>query len=100
MYTFFVHMKATKSWLLLPEQKREAYVTDELVPMLAKYPQVTIKFYDVEAFSAKCSDIAVFETEHLEAYLSLMDDIRNSKITTTPYFETVDVFPAKVTNYI
>lgn len=100
MFTFFVHMKATREWLSLSGEEREKFVEEELGPVLAKYGRVEIKFHDVEAFSAKCSDIAVFETASLDEYSSLMDAIRNSKIYTVPYFEVVDIFPARAADFV
>lgn len=100
MYTIFVHMMATKEWLSLSREQRAQFVQADLGPILAQHEQVTFKFYDVEAFSARCSDIAVFETNALDAYASLMDAIRDSKIFTVPYFHIVDIFPARTTDFV
>lgn len=50
--------------------------------------------YDVEAFSAKCSDIAVYETDDIKDTCFLRDALRDSDIYTVPYFEIIDIFPA------
>lgn len=100
MVTFFVHLNAAKNWLRLSAEEREAFVTDELAPLLAQYPNVSLRFYDVEAFTTKCSDIAVFETAVLDEYTALIDTIRSSRLITVPYFELVDIFPAQITTFI
>lgn len=93
-YTFFVHMNATKEWLSLSREQRAEYFSVVQSEIFSKYPGVKIRLYDVEAFSARCSDIAVYETENIQEYYFLVDALRDSKIYTVPYFEIVDIFPA------
>jgi len=50
--------------------------------------------YDVEAFSADCSDIIVYETDALKEYQFMIDAIRDTEIFTVPYFEIVRILPA------
>lgn len=61
---------------------------------------VSLQFYDAEAFSTLCSYIAVFETAVLEEYTALMDALRSSSLITTPYFELANIFPAKLTSFV
>ncbi|GLX79013.1 darcynin [Thalassotalea insulae] len=93
-YTFFVHMNATKEWLSLSRTARNEYFTHTLGEIFARYPSVSLRLYDAEAFTTKCSDIAVYETEVIQDYYFLIDALRDSKIFTVPYFEIVDIFPA------
>jgi Darcynin, domain of unknown function len=58
-----------------------------------KYNSVSARFYDVEAFTARCSDIGVFETEKIQDYYFLIDAIRDTEIFTVPYFKFVEVIP-------
>jgi len=92
-YTFFIHMNATKEWTSLTEAERNSYFTETLKGIFLTYPSVLVRLYDAEAFSAKCTDIAVCETEILEDYNLLVEDLRNSEMFSVPYFEVVDVFP-------
>ncbi|MVF14946.1 Darcynin 1 [Ketobacter sp. MCCC 1A13808] len=92
-YTFFIHMNATKEWLSLSRDDRENYFSHIKTEIFAKYPSVSVRLYDVEAFSTKCSDIAVYETENIQDYYFMIDALRDSKIYTVPYFEIVDIFP-------
>mgnify|MGYP002713034431 CR=1 FL=1 len=100
MNTFFIQLNATKEWLSLDHAEREAFVATVLHPIFTKYKDVEIKFYDAEAFSSRCSDVAVMQTENVQAYAKLMDDLRDSPFYTKPYFELVDIIPASLTNYI
>lgn len=93
-YTFFVHMNATKEWLSLSREERGRYFEEIQSEIFSKYPSVSIRLYDVEAFSTKCSDIAVYETDNIQDYYFIIDALRDSKVYTVPYFEIVDIFPA------
>ena len=93
-YTFFIHMNATRAWLALSSTERADFAAKELAPLLAQYPHITLRFYDTEVFTTRCSDIAVFETDSITDFYALMDTIRDSRIFTVPYFEFVDIFPA------
>ena len=93
-YTFFVHMQATAVWLSLSREQRSRYFSESIGAILSRYPSVSLRLYDAEAFSAKCSDIAVFETVIIQDYYFLMDALRDSKIFTVPYFTLIDIFPA------
>lgn len=93
-YTFFVHMNATAAWLRL-ERSARAHIFQQIEEeIFARYPSVSVRLYDVEAFTAKCSDIAVFETAQLQDYYFLIEELRDSPVYTHPYFELVDIFPA------
>ncbi len=93
-YTFFVHMNATKQWLSLSREARQDYFDTTISEIFSRYPSVSVRLYDAEAFTTKCSDIAVYETENIQDYYFLIDALRDSKIFTVPYFEIVDIFPA------
>ena len=93
-FTFFVHMNATREWLKLSHQQRDEFFNNSLGQIMARYEDVRVRLFDVEAFSTKCSDIAMFETENLQAYTFMMDALRDSEFYTVPYFEIVDIYPA------
>ena len=60
--TFFMLLNSQPSWLALSRSERLGYIDETISPILARYPQVSLRFYDAEAFSGRCTDIAVFET--------------------------------------
>ena len=100
MLTFFILMNATKAWLTLTPMEREQFVVAEVEPIFATSPSVRITFYDAEAFNGRCSDIAVFESASIDDYMVVVDALRNSKLYTIPYFDIIDIFPAKQANFI
>ena len=86
---------ATKHWLKLSREQRKGFVTQELNAIFATYAgKVSARFFDAEAFNANCSDVAIFETEDLKQYYFLMEEIRDSKIFTVPYFIFNDIIPS------
>ena len=86
-FTFFVHMNATTAWLSLTRHQRREYFTDTVGSILQKYPSVSVRLYDAEAFSGKCSDIAVYDTDDIQQYYFLIDALRDTELYTKPYFE-------------
>ncbi|MGO3346120.1 MAG: darcynin family protein [Marinomonas sp.] len=93
-YTFFVHMNARKEWLRLSREERNQYFGEIQKEIFSKYPSVSIRLYDVEAFTTKCSDITVYETANIQDYYFLIEELRDSKIYTVPYFDIIDIIPA------
>ena len=100
MYTIFMLLNATKYWLTLSRPEREQFVETELQPILAAHSGTSLTFYDAEAFSGRCSDVAVFDTDVLEDYMALIDALRDSKMYTVPYFEVVEIIPAHKADFV
>jgi hypothetical protein len=87
-------MTSTKEWLSLSRDERRRFVAEELQPIFATYAErVRVRFLDAEAFTSRCSDVAIFETDDLQQYYFLMEEIRDSKIFTVPYFIFNDIIP-------
>src|SRR5215470_8770564 len=99
-YTIFMQMNATRAWLTLSAQERRNHIIQDLAPIAKKYPTISIEFYDAEAYTAHCSDVAVLKTEVLSDYAALMDDLRKSVLFTEPYFELVDIIPTLEADYL
>ena len=62
-------------------------------PILEKHsPKVTLRLYDVEFYSARVTDLWVWEaTEHL-AYERLVEDLRETPFWDR-YFQIVEILP-------
>ena len=99
-YAMFIQMNATKAWLTLSAQERRAYVLNDLAAIFKKYPHVSIEFYDAEAYTKRCSDIAILRTEVLSDYSTLMDELVKIRFFTEPYFEIVDIIPTTEADYL
>ena len=61
-------------------------------PILRKNPDVRLRFYDVEAFSARVSDVIVWETTDLLRYQSLVEHLRKTPFR-DHYFAAHDILP-------
>ena len=92
-YTFFMLLRATPAWLRLPRARRGEFSQREIAPLLARHPAVSLRFYDAEAFSGRCSDVAVWETTDMQAWSFLVDALRDSAFFAEPYFELIDIIP-------
>ncbi len=99
-YTFFMLLRSTPDWLRLSREDRQRFLGEHVKPVFARYPAVPMRFYDAEAFSGRCTDIAVFETDDLEAYTFLIDGLRDTAFFSRPYFEVLDIVPAVEDGYV
>jgi hypothetical protein len=93
LFTMFMLVKTTLAWLQLTPTARFAFLDETIQPILKNHPTVTMRFYDSEAFSAKASDIIVWETADLMAYQHLIDKLRETKFWGN-YFEVLDIIPS------
>ncbi|MHC1479167.1 darcynin family protein [Frateuria aurantia] len=92
-YTIFVLLKTLPAWLTLPRAQRHA-VADAAFAEALVDGQVHVRHFDAEAFSAVCTDVAVFETEQLTAFYFVMERLRDSPLFAHPYFELVQIIPS------
>ncbi|WP_304163878.1 darcynin family protein [Phenylobacterium aquaticum] len=99
VFTLFMLLRSHPDWLALSRAERGAYVAAEVAPVLARWPQVRLRFYDAEAFTGRCTDVAVFETSDLAAYAFLVDGLRDIAFLGRPYFEVVEIIPALEDGY-
>ena len=98
--TFFMLLRATPAWLRLDRAERRRFRDEVLVPIFARHGATTLRFYDAEAFSARCSDIAVFETTDTTDYYDLIEALRDTAFFNVPYYELVDIIPALEDGYL
>ena len=99
IFTFFMSLRSQSSWLALSRQQRQDYLAATVRPILARYPQVKLRFYDAEAFTGRCTDMAVWETSDLRAYYFLIDALRDTAFLGLPYFEVLDIVPGVEDGY-
>ena len=97
--TIFMLLKATPAWLRLNRPERRAFLAEVVAPILAAHPATRMRYYDVEAFTGRCSDLAAFETEDLEDYSDLIDALRDTAFFNAPYYEVVDILPGIENGY-
>lgn len=92
-HTFFMLVKTTHAWLALDPPARFAYLGDKIEPILQRAPQVKLRFFDAEAFNARITDVVMWETTDLAAYLAIVESLREIEFWDR-YFEVVEIVPA------
>ncbi len=98
--SYFMLLNALPAWLSLERNARRAFHAEVLAPILAAHPRTRLRYYDAEAFSGRCSDIAVFETEDPQDYSDLIEDLRDTAFFGAPYYQVVDIIPAIENGYL
>lgn len=93
-HAYFVHLKALPAWLRLPRSRRAELASQSLGAAITATPDVHVRHFDAEAFSAPCSDIMLVETTHPEAHYFFMERLRDSALLTEPYFEVLNIVSA------
>ncbi|MCA2977046.1 MAG: darcynin [Myxococcaceae bacterium] len=86
-------VKTTTAWLAKPPKERFAFLGASIEPILARHPAVKMRFFDAEAFSARVSDVIVWETQALGEYQAIVEALRETEFWGT-YFEVVDIIPS------
>jgi hypothetical protein len=84
-WVFIVQLTALPCWLALDRERRRAVVAG-LEPVLGKHRDVRVRWVDVEAFTADCSDVLIADTVDPRAWNHLFEALRDSVLFTTPYF--------------
>lgn len=92
-FTIFILLQALPAWLRLPRDER-ARIADRAFSKALAENVMAFRYFDAEAFSARASDVALFETTDLQAYYFAMERLRDSPIFAEPYFEIVEIIPA------
>ena len=91
-YTIIITMTATPAWLTLSRAERNHFTTTILQPLFVQWSdRVQVRFFDAEAFTAHCSDVAISTTLDLKAYYFLMEQLRDTPLFAQPYFLLNDV---------
>jgi len=91
-FTVIILLNATPAWLSLSREDRDLYFRNEIVPIFERYQsRSTIRFFDSEFFHAHVSDYILVETSGFKDYQYLMEELRDTKIYSVPYFEVKDI---------
>lgn len=92
-FTIFLMLQTQTAWLEKSPEERFAFLETTVKPILAKHPDVSLRFYDSEFYNSRVTDVAMLETSNLGAYNSLVEDLRETPFWGT-YFDVVEVIPA------
>lgn len=91
-FTIFMLVKTTARWLALAPSERFAFLEKTIKPVLGKHRDVRMRFFDVEAFNARTSDVIMWETTNLLRYQSLVEHLRETPFW-DHYFEVLEILP-------
>ncbi|NDY91826.1 darcynin family protein [Ideonella livida] len=80
-YTVIVTYTFHPDWLRKTWEERAAYERQHIRPVFERFAgEVSVRFFDAEAFSARCSDFMIFETADLKSYYFLIESLRESPV--------------------
>ncbi|MEY9934599.1 hypothetical protein ABH926_009267 [Catenulispora sp. GP43] len=97
--TAFMLVKTTPEWLgLTVDERVHAFTTQVLPAIEAKTSGVRSRFYDTEFYSARVTDVWVWEAEDHHAYQLLIDALRETPFWDR-YFEVVDLLVGTENGY-
>ncbi|GAA1040925.1 darcynin family protein [Streptomyces murinus] len=97
--TAFMLVKTTPEWLALTVQERvDAFTTQVLPAIEARTTGVRSRFYDTEFYSARVTDVWVWEAKDHHAYQLLVDALRETPFWDR-YFEIVDLLVGTENGY-
>ncbi|MEV1170805.1 darcynin family protein [Nonomuraea sp. NPDC049784] len=89
--TAFMLVKTTPEWLGLSVEQRVDVFRTEIVPAItSKVKDVRSRFYDTEFYSARVTDVWVWEARDHQAYQLLVEALRDTSFWDR-YFEVVDL---------
>ena len=92
--TVFMLVKTTPEWLGFSIEERFRLLGEHVEPILRKHrPQVTLRFYDVEFYSARVTDLWQWEATDHHAYELLVEDLRETPFWDR-YFDIIEILPA------
>ncbi len=92
-HAFFMLVHATTDWLALAPADRFAFVDKVMRPILKRHPDVSLRYFDSEAFHGRFSDVLLWETASILSYQEVVEELRETKFW-DHYFEVRDVVPS------
>ncbi len=91
--TVFMLVKTTTEWLGLTVDKRHELADTRLTPILEKHcPKVRLRFFDVEFYSARVTDIWMWDAKDYHSFELLVEELRETPFWDR-WFEIVEILP-------
>jgi hypothetical protein len=91
--TVFMLTKTTTAWLGLSVEKRFAYFNETIEPILERHANgVAMRFFDTEFYSARVTDIWVWDAKDHHSYQMLIEELRETAMW-DHYFAVVEILP-------
>jgi hypothetical protein len=92
--TIFILLQATEAWLKLTRQQRRDMADAHVGAALERYPALSMRYFDAEAFSGFCSDVMMIAASELQQYYDFIETLRDSPMFAEPWFRIVQIVPA------
>jgi hypothetical protein len=89
--TVFMLVKTSPEWLGFPIDRRFDLGREQLTPILKKHASaVSLRFFDVEFYSTRVTDIWMWDAKDHHSYQLLVEDLRETPFWDR-YFEIVEI---------
>lgn len=90
-FTVFMLVKTTPEWLGFPVAHRQELARTQLTPILKKHEAgVSLRYFDVEFYSARVTDIWMWDARDHHSYELLVEELRETPFWDR-YFEVVEI---------
>jgi hypothetical protein len=91
--TIFMLVKTQPEWLGFSVDERFDQLARYLQPVLRKHqPDVQMRFFDVEFYSTRVTDLWLWEARSHRAWQLVVEDLRETPLWDR-YFQIVDILP-------
>jgi hypothetical protein len=91
--TVFMLVKTRPEWLAFPVEERFRLLREHLEPILRDYAgQVRLRFFDTEFYSARVTDIWLWEARERQAYELVVEALRETPFWDR-FFDIVEILP-------
>ena len=91
--TVFMLVKTMPEWLAMSVDERFSELAKHVEPIVQRHrDRVRLRFYDVEFYTARVTDVWVWDALHHHAYELLVEDLRETPFWDR-YFAIVEILP-------
>ncbi|PTS79221.1 darcynin [Sphingomonas sp. HMWF008] len=91
--TVFMLVKTTPEWLAFPIERRFDELSQHIEPVLTAHRDaITLRFFDIEFYSARVTDLWMWSARDHRAYQLLVEALRETPFWDR-YFEIVEILP-------
>ena len=91
--TIFMLVKTTPEWLGFTAERRHELARTQLTPILERHAEsVSLRFFDVEFYSARVTDIWMWDAKDHHSYEMLVEALRETAFWDR-WFEIVEILP-------
>lgn len=89
--TVFMLVKTSPEWLGFTVDRRFALMAEQFTPILKKHElSVALRFFDVEFYSTRVTDIWMWDAKDHHSYQLLIEDLRETAFWDR-YFDIVEI---------